>query len=205
MDNAVTFKLVTGGERLDTVEMRIYAGSNTSGPLLLDRTLNVHSSGSTVSASVNGLPEGDYLVVFSATAVNSGDGCLGQQPFHIDAHQTHVVTVLIMCGAAGSAAVGNVVIKSELITQTPCPYLRNVFVAPLQVGVGTSADLSASFSDQSASVVWASSADGSILFPNAPSTQYTCSSAGTKVISVSLTKPPTACLDTVSLPVVCVD
>ena len=203
-EGTVTFQLLTGGERLDTVEMRIYAGTTTAGRLLLDKSLDVHSFSSTISVFVQGLPPGDYLVDFAAKAVNTGDLCDGQQIFHIDTRQTHVVFVTILCGSGVATATGNELVNARLVAEQPCPYLRNVTVAPLQVGVGDAVELSAGSSDQEGTLTWASDVDGTFSNPGALDASYTCASAGAKTISASLTRPSSACFDSVSVPVVCV-
>jgi hypothetical protein len=80
--------------------------------------------------------------------------------------------------------------------------LINTVVAPLQVSVGDSVDLSTMVSDPAGSLLWTATG-GSIDMPSAPAAQYSCASEGTNTITVSLTQAGTSCNDSVSVQVEC--
>src|SRR5262249_19584933 len=150
------------------------------------------------------LTPGDYLVVFTATAANTSDTCSAQQTFHIDANQTHTVTVTLVCGTTAAApGLGNEIINGQVVAAVQCPYLQKIVIAPLQVSVGDTIDLSTSTSDMTGTLAWTATPDGTIDTPAAATAKYTCTSAGTKHIQVELSKAP-SCSDIIAADVVCV-
>lgn len=195
------------GDQLDSVDMKIYTGGTATGTPVVQNTFDVHTDNALIKAFAGALAapaaSNPYTVNFVATGPSTT--CTGTQTFAVVPNLKATVTVTMACTAASAnPAVGSADITGQIVSTAACPYLKNVSIAPLQTDVGANVHLKADLSE-AATVAWTHTSDGTIAAPAAFDTTYTCVSGGTKTISVTVTKAGTACTETISADVTCVD
>jgi hypothetical protein len=115
-------------------------------------------------------------------------------------------TLLAGCGD-NEPANGELVIATSFASS--CPSIAWAVAAPGQTSVGGSIAVTASASDPDPGAVLAYSWSPAEAFakPGLASTSYTCSSAGPKTLTLSVTDHhrPTPCVTTATLRITCVD
>ena len=173
-----------------TVNDPSYTITRASDPTyLVTGTLTVQ--GSTATGTVNGLPVGsDYLVTLSATrSLPAGaPPCTGSATFVVTANTTTNVSVVLECDDT-SGPTGNITINGSY---NICPKISSSSFTPNSASVGSAIALTVTATDKDGDAIsyaWSAS-DGTFSPTNAASTSYTCGSAGTKTLNLSITDGP---------------
>jgi len=196
---ALTLDAATG-TTLNTVGYAI-TGPNA---FSLNGTIDVSHS-TTVSSVIGGLPAGGgFNITLTATSTDGSTSCGGSASFAIVAHTVTPVSVHLTCHEAPRT--GSVSVNGTL---NVCPQIDGVSASPTEVLVGGSVGLSASAHDADAgpsplAYQWTASS-GVVIDPGAATTRFTCTSAGSATISLSVSDgdPAGNCADTSAVTVNC--
>ena len=162
-------------------------------------TLSVGDS-TTVQATFQSLPAGDYSVQVQGTATDDSSFCRGQTTFTVVAMTNAVVNIPLTCTGRASVAADVVI----------CPVIDSVSALPSEVHVGSTIQLVAVAHDP-ASVpspivaTWTASSGSSGTLSNASITgaTFTCTAVGTFSVSLTISHGTPVCGDTTSVMVTC--
>jgi hypothetical protein len=195
---------VAPGVVLNTVHYVVTGnGANVAGDI------PVAQAGSTISVQV-GLPAGNnYQIQLTGTATNGTTNCIGTQTFNVTAGVTGLVHVKLQCD--GVHVLGAARVDGTLNT---CPTVDGYTVAPLQVAVGNTINVTSTGSDVDPGTTliyaWTATA-GTFAAPSSANTVYTCSAPGTQTLTITVadgpdtTDPATQpCKDKATIQVSCV-
>jgi hypothetical protein len=178
--------LVVGGETIDSVHMSL---TSPALPSSIERDIDTSKVTGSVKAFAGLLPIGTYNVSFGTTTIY-GLVCSGSGgPFTVAAGATVSVSVPVVCGANGSSpSRGNATIRADVTIAENCPYMTEVFAAPVQVEVGGTIDLSAKVNDPAGTVFsWsAMPATGTFGPDPPPNTTFTATAAGLYTLTATL-------------------
>jgi len=163
------------------------------------------SQSSRIATTIAGLPAGsDFSITLSATSTAGGAQCTGSASFNVVAGQTTPVVVALLCHEA--TRTGSVLVNGVL---NLCPTLDGISATPNEVVVGGSIALSAFARDTDVGPSelvynWTASS-GSLSDTHSPTPQFTCTSAGTATLTLSVADgdPAANCADLGSFTVQC--
>jgi hypothetical protein len=153
-------------------------------------------------------PSASYTIALTATSTDGATACSGSASLKIQSNKTTNVTVTMACMSASPDA-GYVLVNG---TVSDCAVVTSVSALPSVVDVGHSVVLSASaLAPDPGSVTYAWSAPtGMFSAPNSSSTDFTCTAAGTVLVSLAIGDGPLpegsvcdASLSTATLTVTC--
>jgi hypothetical protein len=161
--------------------------------------IDVATPGATVSAVIGGVPASDdYQLVLSALSTGGTTTCGGSAAFRVIAGAETGVTVVLQCRAEGMAGGTEVI-----VTINNCPTIAFTAVSPLQVGIGgtiSSFSQAMDLDSNALSYAWTATG-GSFSDPTASDTTYTCTVAGSQMLT--LTVSDGYCQTAATLPVMC--
>jgi hypothetical protein len=163
------------------------------------------ANSTTLSANIGGIPAGvGYSITITATTTDGTTSCAGSASFDITAHATTTANVRLLCHEA--ARTGSVQVNGALNT---CPVIDAIGSNPSEVLVGSSIALSATAHDSDSGPAplgyqWVASS-GTLSSPTAQNPTFTCTSAGTVTLTVTVSDgdPSAACSDVLSETVIC--
>lgn len=185
---------------VEVAEVTYVVSGNGIDPLT--GTIPLTDPGATISTQIGGLPAGTgYTVTLNATSVSGGIACTGSAVFDVLLGQTTPVDLVMACSSANDGGTILVGLDSSV---SQCPSLNAGQSAPFELLVGESmlVDVAASDADTaSLTFSWYSSL-GSVGTPNAPSTTFECTTAGTALLT--LTVSDGRCLDSEEFTIACV-
>ncbi|MFW6067320.1 MAG: hypothetical protein ACOC97_03210 [Myxococcota bacterium] len=172
---------IAPGIEIDEVDYEITGNDITP----ITGVIPVDAFGSTISAHVGGIPEGEgYTVTLTATTIDGEIDCAGSAMFDVVADEASNVSVVMFCGDVDPF--GSVVINGEV---NLCPIISSFSVAPLQTSVGNQIQLAAAGTDADADEVeinWEATG-GMIADPSSGDTTYTCQEVGTQTLTLTVT------------------
>jgi hypothetical protein len=189
-----------GGAIVNTVTYQITGNGITP----INGTIDVSAPGTTVAtALVTGLPAGSYSVTMNATA-SDGQTCAGTSPFTVVAGQTAMANVILQCSRISGN--GTVVINGRL---DQCPFITGLSATALQAPVGGSITVGVSATEldpgDTITYAWTNSAPavGTLAPTNAATGTFTCTTAGSAVLSIAVSDG--VCGDTLAnaIPITC--
>ena len=189
-----------GGAVVNTVTYQITGNGIT--PIM--GSIDVSAPGITVAtALVSGLPAGSYSVTMNATA-SDGQTCVGTSPFTVVANQTAMANVILQCSRVRNN--GTVVINGRL---DQCPYITGLSATALQAPVGGTITVGVSATEldpgDTITYAWTNSAPavGTLAPTNAATGTFTCTTAGSAVLSIAVSDG--VCGDTLAnaIPITC--
>jgi hypothetical protein len=161
------------------------------------RTGTIDVLSNPVTAEVAGIPVGSGYTITLATA----DGiCSGSATFDVVENQTTAVTVPIQCSSTPPKR-GNILVEGQFLL---CPTIGSMVVSPTSVAVGSTIQVGASAKDLGQGTLtyaWTATNDGTFANPGAAKTTYTCATAGSKTLTVTVSN--VSCNDTLSVDVTC--
>ncbi|HEV8550119.1 MAG TPA: 5'-nucleotidase C-terminal domain-containing protein [Polyangiaceae bacterium] len=169
------------GQRLSTVTYTI------TGPGGFAKTGSVDvSHSSKLSATIGGIPAGaGYSISLTSAATDASLTCSGSSSFSVVARQATPVAVAVSCRQ--KAQTGSVLVNGVL---NVCPIVDGVTAAPAEVSVGASLALEGQAHDTdrgpSALVYTWSATSGTLSDPNAQSPTFTCTTAGTATVTLTV-------------------
>jgi acid phosphatase len=191
---------VAPGTTLSSVSYDITGpqGFTKSGPIDV-------SNSSTLSATIGGLPAGTgYSISLTGTSTQGGTTCAGNATFDVQAHQTAVVTVHVVCTEA--ARTGSVLVSGSI---NICPVIDGVSASPAEVFVGSSIALTATAHDSDGApsplaYQW-SAPSGRLHNAATASATFTCTDPGPVTLSLSVSDgdPLSSCAATSTVTVNC--
>jgi hypothetical protein len=172
-----------GGETISTVSWTI-TGPNGASTVVQSGTTNVASS-ATLMLTIAGIPAGSgYSISLSGTTVDGTATCSGSATFGVTARATTSVTVLMQCGV-GAADAGAVAVNGQTYQ---CGTANGVSATPSETTLGNSVSLTATAAGMNPAALayrW-SAASGTFSAQNAASTNFTCTSPGAVVVTVTV-------------------
>jgi hypothetical protein len=212
-DGQLRLGLTSAGLTVDSVAWRVQTPAM---PPVIVRAGTINTSDANATASVyTSVPAGSgYVAVLTADIVPPTGNpayCTGTSaPFDVVAGQERMVTVQLVCGGGtptqGSGS-GN--INGTVVAGDNCPLLTSWMASPLQVSAPNGlVDVSATATDadvtETLTYQWTATA-GTFANAAAPTTKYTCTSAGMQTLTVKVTDNhvPTTCSASQSFPVNC--
>jgi len=142
---------------------------------------------------------GPYTISITATSVDGTVSCAGMGTFTIVAGATVGVSVPLQCHKAKTK--GSVVVDGSIDV---CPNIDGIDTNPQETTVGYSVLLTslASDADPGNTITYSWTAtSGTLESPSAPATHFTCTAAGTVLVTLDVTDG--ICGDQLTLPVVC--
>jgi len=175
-----------GGSQLNTVSWTITGGPTgaTTAMPVQSGTVNVANSLS-VAFTVGGLPAGsNYVIALSGVSTSGSATCSGSATFGITANTTTSVAVPLQCSTPGPDA-GSANVSA---TTYDCATVQSLAAVPTNVIVGDPIAVTATATGPNASAVsyaW-SAPSGTFSAPNAQASNYTCSTAGNVVLTVTV-------------------
>lgn len=180
----LALSLLVGGLVIDSVHFEITGnGYERMGDL------PVSGTGASFSAFIPDIPVGTgYQLRLTAVPADAGVGCAGEALFDIVAFTTTPVSVTLACDDL-TTNLGAVSINGGF---NICPSVRTVTASPSSQVVGGQVDLTASARDLDNGPAalrssWVATPDGTFSSVDALATSYTCTSAGTKSLTLSVT------------------
>ncbi len=209
----VEFNLSVGGAEVSTVA---YTVTNAAGATVKSGTFEVPLDDSSFMVQLL-LPVGtDYTLSISGSGTYEGETipCAGSAEFDVVAGTNPPVDLTVTCTATeveddtapGTGEVKaniNFVLDTAVVPGEECGFTHGV-VGPLMQLVGSKIDLKSTYVPATATTSWASSNPvGSFANASDDDTTFTCTSAGTTVLSTSLSTAG-GCTDTFSVAVECV-
>lgn len=211
---SVEFNLTVGGAELSTVS---YEVTTSTGTVLKSGTFEVPLDEPTFSAALL-LPVGtDYTLSISGTGTKESRTvpCAGSEEFDVISGTNAPISVVVTCTdsieeentapATGSVQANvSFVLDTVILPGEECGFTHGV-VGPIKQLVGSNIDLKSSYVPVSATTSWSSSVAGVgvIADSSEDDTVFLCSTAGTTVLSTSLTTAG-GCTDTFAVEVECV-
>ena len=189
-----------------TVDSATYTITRTS-DLSFSQTGTLAIINGKATGTVTGLPAGtDYRIAISAARASDAGlpDCMGSASFTVVASSTTNVDVLLTCDEGGQADT-TVTLNGAF---NICPRVGSTTATPTSTAVGGSVALTSSASDKDhdpLSFLWASSSDGLFASGSSANTSYTCQTAGTKTLHVSVSDGPSrGCTrDSASITITC--
>lgn len=176
VDSGSLAVVIGDGSELASVDWTISGGALTQS---LSGTID--TSGDVISAHIDSIPVGTGYTIELVGTTTSGLTCAGSAGFDIPtAGAVAMASVVLNCG--GGQGDGSVVVDGEV---NNCPTVA-VTVSPLSAEVGETINLSASATDSDGDAVtysWSASA-GTVAQPDAASTTYECTAAGTATVEL---------------------
>jgi hypothetical protein len=198
-----------GPETIDSVQLELDFGGGVTltsvdydltGPNSFHQTgtLPVGSS-DTVTGMFGSLPAGKgYDVRVSGTASDGSSTCTGETVFNVPSPT--IIQIHLMC--SGRASLSG--------TINVCPRIDNLSVAPSEVYVGSSMQLTLEAHDPDngpavLTAAWSSVPPGTLTNLSTAGATFTCTTAGSFTVSVSVDdgEPGMQCIDSASVNVVC--
>jgi hypothetical protein len=195
---------------IDSVQLRLAFGGGVTlstvdyvltGPVSFRRvgTLAVGDQ-DTIAATFNNLPVGQgYDVVVRGTATDDASACRGEAMFNVAQSMNAVVQIALMCSGRANVAADIDV----------CPTLDSLSVAPAEVYVGSSVQLTAAAHDPDNGpaplmAAWAATS-GTLGALSTMGATFTCTTAGTFKVGVTVSDgtPNAKCADSAQVTVVC--
>lgn len=159
---------------------------------------------------ITGLPAGTGDVVSMSAVTATGVACSGTSaPFNVSVGQSVSVPVDLICGASTpGTGLGSAVIVGTLVPGDSCPVVKAYKLTP-GMAPSPSGQISVSVTGgdddvgETLSYRWTATA-GVFADAAAPSTEYTCTTAGLQTLTVAITDShaPTPCTTTVTFPAV---
>lgn len=174
-----------------SVDSATYTITRSSDPLFSQTGMLAIINGK-ATGTVDGLPAGnDYHIVISAARTSDAGlpDCMGSATFVVIAAATTNVDVLLTCDEGGQADT-TVTLNGAF---NICPRVGSTTATPTSAAVGAAVALTSSASDKdndALSFLWSSSSDGVFASASSANTSYTCQSAGTKTLHVSVSDGP---------------
>jgi hypothetical protein len=188
----IGLELTVGGATVNTIHYEIVGPTNKSGDIDV-------SSSTTISAFVGGLAAGSgYNITLTAVSTDGTMSCLGQATFTVVSNTTVGVPVILACKKGrnwGSVDIGGVI--------DFCPTV-NLSANPLSVVVGSNIALTATATSGDGGAPtfkYTSTAGGAFANDAVANTAYTCGTAGTKTITLTVTD--NGCATTATATVTC--
>jgi len=139
------------------------------------------------SVTISGLEPGTgYRVVLNAPR-DAGTACAGLADFSVSSNATTNVNVVLQCDDLSADTTLTVNGTFNI-----CPKVTSTTISPTTVAVGGTASLTATARDRdndAISFAWAA-ASGTFSAPSAATTSYTCTSAGTQTLTLSVSDGP---------------
>jgi hypothetical protein len=195
---SVGFRLsLPGGAMINTIDYTI-TGPNG---FMKTASIDVAGSGSTFTAKIDGLPQGNgYMIVLTAKTTDGMTTCTGSATFNITAGQTTSVNIGLQC--PGRKKTGSVMLNG---TVNICAVVDSASASPMSAAVGSTIALSGAGSDEDSlpspiTYKWTTTG-GTLAGDTTASATLTCTTAGSFV--VSLTVSDTDCGDKVDVNVTC--
>jgi hypothetical protein len=176
-----------GGATINTIAW-VITGPNGASTVATQGTVNVQNSLS-VAFTVGNIPAGsNYAISLSGTSTDGTVTCAGSMQFNISARATTNVTDLLQCNGAISEA-GSLAIVGQAYD---CAAWSGVTVLPSETAIGGSIALAATATAANpAGLTYAWSApSGSFSAPTSASTNYSCTTAGTITLTLTVGDGP---------------
>lgn len=163
------------------------------------------SQSSTVSGTIGGLPAGTgYTITLSGTTTNGAISCGGSATFDVLARTSTKVNVPLTCKEKPTT--GSVLVNGVL---NICPVIDSVSATPNSLNIGGSVVLSSVAHDTDVapaalSYQWTASS-GTLANANSASPTFTCTTAGTATLKLSLSDGDATpgCADSVTTEISC--
>jgi hypothetical protein len=162
------------------------------------------SKSNQITATISGLPAGTGFSITISASSTEGDTCGGSAGFGVTAGQTASVTVPLACREATKT--GSVAVNGKL---NLCPVVDGIGASPSEVNIGGSIAISALAHDSDAgpsalAYTWTAS-NGTLSSASAAKPTFTCTTAGTSTITLSVSDgdPAASCAGTLSTTVSC--
>jgi PKD domain-containing protein len=159
----------------------------------------------TVSALLGGIPAGSgYAITLSGVSTDGSVTCSGESSaFTVIANQTTSVPVALAC--SGATPESGTISVNAMTSQ--CPTIDSISMIPATVVVGGSLSLIAGargLNSAGLTYSWTASS-GSLANPTSPIATYTCTSAGTPTITLTVSDggDAAACIAVQSVSVAC--
>ncbi len=169
-----------------------------TGPAGYSRTGAVPVGDSTLlTFRIGGIPVGNGYSIALSASTSFSNSCMGSASFNVLNNATTRVSVLLVCGATDN--VGDLIVDGEFQS---CPIVTAAGAIPAEVRVGGTLALSSVISHGDTPVLW-SGAGGTFATPNAYSTQFTCATVGTHVLTVAINSSEAACTNSSTVEVIC--
>ena len=146
------------------------------------------------------LPPGDGDTILVTATSTSGVALSGtSKPFDIKPRWTTVVTVALPGASADAGAPpGKIEVTGTIVPGAGAPVIDFLAVSPLDVAVGSPITVSVTASDpevgDSLSYAWTAAPDGLFAAVSSPSTTYSSSTTGTKVLTITVSDHQTPAL-----------
>jgi Calcineurin-like phosphoesterase len=169
-----------GGEHLNTVNWTVFDSTNAvvqTGAVPVGNSL-------TITFTVGGLNPGSYTISISGTSTDGLATCAGSAAFTITARATTNVVDLLQCNAPLSEA-GSANVNAPTYA---CAAVATASVTPSETTVGSAVTLAATATGPNAagfSYAW-SAPSGTFSNPGAAITSFTCTTAGTIPVTISV-------------------
>ena len=198
--------VTSGGNQINSVDEKIFSGTTTTGTPVISQTFDVHTTNALIKAFTGALAAPAATNSYTASFVATGPGitCSGTQTFNIVANTKTTANVQLSCVAnSASAARGSAELTGQIVSTNACPFAQNTAIAPLQTDVGATISLQTDVSG-TATVAWTASEGTPTPVSGTFNATYVCPSAGTKTITLTITRAGTACIETITEDVVCV-
>jgi len=192
--------LVGGTVNISTLSYSI------TGPNSFSKTGSIDVSSSTkASAIIGGLPAGTgFNITLTGTSTDGATTCSGSAPFNVTANSTTSVTLTLDCHQA--AKTGSISVTG---TFNFCPSIQAISANPDEVLVGSTIALSSTAIDPDngpapLTYSWTASS-GALTGANTASPSFECLTAGTAIISVTVSDgdPQASCAAQGSVQVTC--
>ncbi len=191
---------VAAGITLNTLNYAI------TGPAGFSRTGPIDVSNSTsATAVIGGIPFGTgYLISLSGKSLEGTAMCAGTATFDITSATTTPVPVHITCGV--QPGTGSISVNGTL---NVCPTVTSVGASPSNVTTGSSLSLSGAAVDPDSgpsplAYSWTATS-GTITNPSSANATFTCSAAGTAMITLSVFDGDATCSSHQSVTVTCTE
>jgi hypothetical protein len=174
-----------GGALLSSVSYSV-TGPNGASTVLTSGTASLQNS-TTVSLLIGNIPAGTWAIAISGNA-DGGITCSGSATFTIAARATTQLNVAMRCNVApadaGTAAIGS--------TLYSCGVANGIATNPSEVMVGHSLLLTGTGSgpNQAAVTYQWSAPSGTFDTPTASSANFTCTTAGTVTVTLTVADGP---------------
>jgi hypothetical protein len=170
-----------GGALLSSVTYTI-TGPNGASTVLTSGTANLQNS-TTVSLLIGNIPAGTWALAISGNA-DGGITCSGTATFTITARATTQVNVAMRCSLPAADA-GAAAISTSLYS---CAAANGIAASPSEVTVGHSVLLTGTGNGPNPAALtyqW-SAPSGTFDTPNASSANFTCTTAGTVTVTLTV-------------------
>ncbi len=177
-----------------------------TGPASFSKTGSIDvTQSSKISGTIGGIPAGTgYTVSLAASTSDAGFVCAGSATFDVAAHLATSVNVPVKCKE--KTKTGSALVNGAL---NLCPIIDGINASPNELAVGGSVPVAALAHDSDAgpaalSYQWTASI-GTLSSATAPNPTFTCTSAGTATLSLTVSDGDTTlgCADTFSTTVTC--